>query len=62
MNIRFYSLPLTLFALLSISIPMPARAAIKCWTNHEGIRECGTAVPPEFVQQGHQELSKQGKR
>lgn len=38
----------------------PAQARIKCWTNHEGIRECGQTVPPEFAQKGHEEISKQG--
>jgi hypothetical protein len=37
-----------------------AEAVIKCWTNDEGVRECGDRVPPEYAQQGHQELSKQG--
>lgn len=35
-------------------------ARIKCWTNNEGIRECGNVVPPEYSQKGHQELSSQG--
>lgn len=38
----------------------PVYARIKCWTNHEGVRECGEKVPPEFSQKGHQEVSKQG--
>jgi DNA polymerase III delta prime subunit len=33
---------------------LPAEAAIKCWTNNEGVRECGETVPPEFAQEGHQ--------
>ena len=37
-----------------------ASAGIKCWTNKEGFRECGNAVPPEYAQQGHTELNKQG--
>ena len=52
------SLTLTLFLLGGTTLP--AHAGIKCWTNHEGIRECGNRVPPEYAQQGHQELSKQG--
>jgi hypothetical protein len=42
------------------ALPLSATAAIKCWTNHEGVRECGNVVPPEFAQQGHETLSKQG--
>ena len=37
-----------------------ATASIKCWTNNEGIKECGNVVPPEYSQQGHEELSEQG--
>ena len=47
-------------ALIMVTISIPANAAIKCWTNNEGIRECGNRVPPEFAQQGHQELSNSG--
>lgn len=42
------------------AVPLSAPAAIKCWTNHEGVRECGNVVPPEFAQQGHETLNKQG--
>ena len=48
------------FILGFLSISMPAQAAFKCWKNHEGIRECGNKVPPEFAQKGHQEMSSQG--
>lgn len=50
----------TLTALLLGSFTLPSQAAIKCWTNKDGVRECGDKVPPEYSQQGHQELSKQG--
>lgn len=47
-----------LFALLSAT---PANAAkIKCWTNNEGVRECGNVVPPEYAQKGHKEVNKRG--
>jgi hypothetical protein len=39
---------------------LPAGAAIKCWTNAEGVRECGESVPPEFAQQGHETIKKSG--
>jgi len=32
----------------------------KCWTNKEGVRECGNAVPPEYAQQGHVEMNEKG--
>jgi len=35
-------------------------ARMKCWTNSEGVKECGDTVPPEYTQQGYQELSKEG--
>lgn len=41
-------------------ISLPAQAAIKCWTNKEGVRECGEAVPPEYSQQSHEVRSEQG--
>lgn len=37
-----------------------ATAGIKCWKNHEGVRECGTSVPPEFAQGGHKVLNNMG--
>lgn len=47
-------------------IAVPAQAAgpakkFKCWTNADGVRECGETVPPEFAQQGHEVLNKSGK-
>jgi hypothetical protein len=40
--------------------PTPASADFKCWTNKEGVRECGNMVPPEYAQQGHEEISESG--
>ena len=48
-------------ALLIIGAPDASAAKIKCWTNNEGIRECGNAVPPEYSQKGHEEVNKQGR-
>jgi hypothetical protein len=53
----------TLIILLSLSGLMHSssvQARMKCWTNNEGVRECGDKVPPEFAQKGHQELGKGG--
>jgi DNA repair exonuclease SbcCD ATPase subunit len=41
-------------AAAALLVAAPAGAAIKCWTNHEGVRECGETVPPEYAQEGHQ--------
>ena len=47
--------------MLAASLGAPsALAGFKCWTNSEGVRECGNAVPPEYAQQGHREMTDQG--
>lgn len=53
---------LTGYFLLSIGLLALSQPAVayKCWTNNEGVRECGEVVPPEFAQKGHEELSKYG--
>lgn len=38
------------------SVPL----VLKCWTNREGLRECGNAVPPEYAQDGHTEILSSG--
>ncbi|MGR9089170.1 MAG: hypothetical protein ACU85U_01170 [Gammaproteobacteria bacterium] len=40
--------------LLFSALDVMAAGTIKCWNNHEGVRECGNVVPPEFIQQGHE--------
>lgn len=49
-----------LFAVTGLSLTTAAHAKFKCWTNNEGVKECGNAVPPEYAQKGHQEMSKSG--
>ncbi len=46
--------------IILVTLSGPAQARFKCWTNNEGVRECGDTVPPEFAQKGHQEISTQG--
>jgi hypothetical protein len=29
-----------------------------CWTNSDGVKECGDKLPPEYAQEEHEELSK----
>ena len=54
-------LRLILPLLLGIGLlPGAVQAEIKCWTNSDGIRECGNAVPPEYAQQGHDVINKSG--
>ena len=40
--------------------PIESLATIKCWTNKEGVRECGNVVPPEYAQGAHEEKSASG--
>lgn len=51
---------MVVIAVLTAGASLPAAAAIKCWTNSEGVRECGEAVPPEFAQQGHETIKESG--
>ncbi|MCB1741202.1 MAG: hypothetical protein KDK91_12580 [Gammaproteobacteria bacterium] len=37
-----------------------AVGSIKCWTNQDGVRECGNAVPPEYSRSGHVRKSSRG--
>lgn len=36
------------------------QAKIVCWTNSDGIRECGNVVPPEYAQQKREQFNAQG--
>lgn len=54
------SLLLTLALSTTLALPLSAEAAIKCWTNKEGVRECGNVVPPEYAQQETRTLNKRG--
>lgn len=53
-----------LLVMLALGGPASLMAAegvrMKCWVNHEGIRECGNRVPPEYIQQGYMEIDKEG--
>lgn len=47
-------------AILLLILAAPAQAAFKCWTNSEGVRECGNVVPPEYAQKETRTYSEQG--
>lgn len=52
-----------LFACVLATLSMltaPVQAAIKCWTNKDGVRECGNVVPPEYSQESHTTISNTG--
>ncbi|MGH8520733.1 MAG: hypothetical protein ACREUD_02570 [Gammaproteobacteria bacterium] len=58
---QYYRNLYQLLALVLVSsISVEANAGIKCWTNKEGVRECGNAVPAEYAQQGHTRFNAQG--
>jgi len=43
-----------------IAAPGAMAGSIKCWTNNEGVRECGAAVPPEYSQQRVEVVNERG--
>ena len=49
-----------LTGLVAALLPLPASAGIKCWTNDDGVRECGNAIPPEYAQKAYREISEEG--
>src|SRR3972149_4543035 len=49
-----------LATMLVIAADTVGAATVKCWTNNEGVKECGATVPPEYAQQEHKEINKQG--
>ena len=57
---RVSLLPCALAVLAAALLPLPASAGIKCWTNDDGVRECGNTVPPEYAQKAHRELTAEG--
>ncbi len=59
-SLRVALLPYALAVLVAAQLPLPASAGIKCWTNEDGVRECGDAMPPRYSQKAHRELSERG--
>jgi len=57
---QLFSTFIIMFALTGLTLSASVQARMKCWTNNEGVRECGDKVPPEYAQKGHQELGKSG--
>ena len=52
----------TSLTIVSILISQPVMAAkFKCWTNNEGVKECGSYVPPEYSQKRIETRSDQGR-
>jgi|WetSurMetagenome_2_1015567.scaffolds.fasta_scaffold05322_9 hypothetical protein len=38
-----------------------ALPTIKCWINENSVKECGSAIPPQYASQGHQEINTKGE-
>ncbi len=58
-----YGKQITFAATLMVGLAAAAPASagrIVCWTNADGVRECGNSVPPQYAQQGSEEKSSQG--
>lgn len=49
----------TILSMLALLLPFHAHA-FKCWTNNEGVRECGNVVPPEYAQQKTRTINERG--
>lgn len=60
MRRQLLTLSFAIIGVLSASVSCEARADIKCWTNKDGVRECGNVVPPEYSQQEQLEISNTG--
>jgi len=60
-NTAFGATARALLVLSVLVFASNASAGIKCWKNHDGVRECGNVVPPEYAQEGHEEKSKTGR-
>jgi chromosome segregation ATPase len=44
----------------TLAWPLSSQADIKCWTNRDGVRECGNMVPPEYAQQESRTINERG--
>ena len=53
MRKQLFSTMIVMFALSGLTLSGTAQARMKCWTNNEGVRECGNSIPPEFAQKEH---------
>lgn len=60
MNKKIFNTLIILLTFSGLGLSGVAHAKFKCWTNSDGVKECGNAVPPEYAQKSHQELSESG--
>ncbi|MEC8147170.1 MAG: hypothetical protein VX086_01275 [Pseudomonadota bacterium] len=61
-NMELISLYKKNFAIIFLTFiaPIVVQAKIKCWTNKEGIKECGDRIPPQYAQEASEEFSDGG--
>lgn len=45
---------------IALLLPLTSEARIKCWTNKDGITECGNVVPPEYAQEETRTIDRRG--
>lgn len=50
----------SLLLILLLSATPAWGGKIKCWTNSDGVRECGNVIPPEYVDQGTETINERG--
>ena len=58
MKTKLQSIPVVAALLMTLSTP--SHAGFQCWTNSEGVRECGNVVPPEYSQKETRTYNEQG--
>jgi len=56
---KIFVLPLLL---LTSYFPVQAKQELSCWTNADGVYECGNYIPPEFSQDGYEVYDEQGRK
>ncbi len=61
-NIIFISTRISSIAVISLFMAQPATAGkFKCWTNNDGVKECGSYVPAEYSQKRIETRSESGR-
>jgi erythromycin esterase-like protein len=60
MNLSKWLIGISTAVAFSVMVTTTQAARIKCWTNDEGVRECGSSVPPKYAQKGHREITSGG--
>jgi hypothetical protein len=59
-DINKLTLSAVLFSIISTVPAAENKQKYQCWTNEDGITECGNYVPPQYSQSGFQEFNDQG--